>query len=219
MDETEFWQNVKNNLENGQIRLLFVADKIPIELKTIIEFLNKQMDKTEVLAVEITQYAADEEKNRTLVSRIFGQTIEAQTKKGSGLSLSKIDEEKFFENLDQFGKNFFKSLFKFADEKGLIINWGTKGFSLNVEIDGKKVSLLEGYSNLRSNGQIVNSTGGISRKVENGDKIVANYVNKVTEIKDFVKTSIVGYKFHLNRNLNEDEWEKFKSILSEQLIK
>jgi hypothetical protein len=34
--------------------MLFVADKIPSELKRIVEFLNQQMDPAEVLAVEIS---------------------------------------------------------------------------------------------------------------------------------------------------------------------
>jgi len=32
------------------IRMLFVADRIPAELRRIVEFLNEQMDPAEVLA-------------------------------------------------------------------------------------------------------------------------------------------------------------------------
>lgn len=51
-----FWQNVKTNLQAGRIRMVFVADKIPKELRRIVEFLNVQMDPAIVLAVEIVQY-------------------------------------------------------------------------------------------------------------------------------------------------------------------
>lgn len=67
--------------------MLFVADEIPQELKTIIEFLNVQMNKSEVLGVEIKQYQAEDEKIRTLVSRIIGQTVEAQIKKGKNVQI------------------------------------------------------------------------------------------------------------------------------------
>jgi hypothetical protein len=50
-DEEKFWQKVKENIGEGRIRMLFVADEIPRELKTIIEFLNIQMNKSEVLGV------------------------------------------------------------------------------------------------------------------------------------------------------------------------
>ena len=212
MDENKFWQNVKNNLEEGKIRMLFVADEIPMELKTIIEFLNTHMNKPEVLGVEIKQYVANEEKIRTLVSRVIGQTVEAQPIMRKDPYLTDVT---FFENLDQHGKNFFKELFKFSDEKGLVINWGTRGFSLNVSVDNKKVSLLQGYSNLRANGQTMYSTiGSISKKVENGDEIVANYVEKTLELNDFKKES-GGFIFNLGRNLTDEEWLKFKNILSQ----
>jgi hypothetical protein len=75
-----FWQAVKTNLQAGRIRLLFVADQIPSELRRIIEFLNRQMDPAEVLAVEIRQYVGQGLK--TLVPRVMGQTAEAEQKKG-----------------------------------------------------------------------------------------------------------------------------------------
>ena len=55
-DVEEFWQKVKTNLQAGRVRMLFVADQIPPELKRIVEFLNEQMDPAEVLAVELRQY-------------------------------------------------------------------------------------------------------------------------------------------------------------------
>jgi hypothetical protein len=210
MDENKFWQNVKSNLEEGKIRMLFIADEIPMELKTIIEFLNNHMNKPEVLGVEIKQYVANEEKIRTLVSRVIGQTVEARPIIRKDPYLTKVT---FFENLDQCGKTFFKELFKFSDENGLVINWGTRGFSLNVSVGNKKVSLLQGYSNLRANGQTMYSTiGSISKKVENGEEIVANYVEKTLELKDFKKES-GGFIFNLGRDLTDEEWLKFKKIL------
>ncbi len=52
----EFWQKAKTNLQAGRIRMVFVADVIPRELRRIVEFLNEQMDPAEVLAVEIKQF-------------------------------------------------------------------------------------------------------------------------------------------------------------------
>jgi len=79
IDIDDFWQLVKTNLQAGRIRMVFVADKIPQELRRIVEFLNGQMDPAEVLAVEIKQYVGGEQK--TLVPRLIGQTAEAQIKK------------------------------------------------------------------------------------------------------------------------------------------
>ena len=108
-------------------------------------------------------------------------------------------------------------MFKYSNENGLVINWGTTGFSLNVSVDNKKVSLLQGYSNLRAYGQTMYSTtGSISKKVENGNEIIANYVEKTLELNDFKKES-GGFIFNLGRELNDEEWLKFKNILSKTI--
>lgn len=79
-----FWQQVKTNLQAGRVRLLFVADVIPMELRRIVEFLNEQMDPAEVLAVEIRHYVG--QGIRTLVPRVIGQTAEAESRKGTSNS-------------------------------------------------------------------------------------------------------------------------------------
>jgi hypothetical protein len=76
-----FWQAVGANLKEGRIRLIFVADEIPASLQRLVEFLNEQMPRVEVLAVEIRQYRADGSKPGALVPRLIGQTSRAQAAK------------------------------------------------------------------------------------------------------------------------------------------
>ncbi len=78
----EFWNQVETNLRAGVLRLVFVADRIPDSLRRIIEFLNEQMDRTEVIGVEVEQYVGDEQV--TLVPRILGRTTAAQRLKPRG---------------------------------------------------------------------------------------------------------------------------------------
>ena len=73
-----FWQDVATNLRAGRLRLVFVADEIPNELRRIVEFLNEQMTRTDVLALEVRQYVAPGEDMITLVPRIIGQTQAAR---------------------------------------------------------------------------------------------------------------------------------------------
>jgi hypothetical protein len=77
----EFWQKVGANLNEGRIRLVFVADEIPASLQRLVEFLNEQMPRVEVLAVEIRQYRAGDGKPGALVPRLIGQTSRAQAVK------------------------------------------------------------------------------------------------------------------------------------------
>jgi hypothetical protein len=94
-----FWDHVKTNLRAGRIRLVFVADEIPVQLKRIVEFLNEQMNPAEVLAVEIKQYVGQGIK--TLVPKVVGQTAEAQRAKSSGSRAERQwDEPSFFQELE-----------------------------------------------------------------------------------------------------------------------
>jgi hypothetical protein len=96
----DFWELAKTNLQAGRIRLLFVADRIPRELRRIVEFLNQQMDPAEVLAVEIKQYVGAE--MRSLVPRVYGQTAQAeQRKRGTRRSRRQWDADSFLADLEQ----------------------------------------------------------------------------------------------------------------------
>lgn len=91
-----YWEQVETNLRAGKIRLVFVADEIPPELRRIVEFLNTYTSPVEVLAVEIHQYVG--EGLRTLVPRVIGQTAQAQGwKRPTGSR--KWDEASFFNEL------------------------------------------------------------------------------------------------------------------------
>jgi hypothetical protein len=81
-DVEDFWQKLKTNLQAGRVRLLFVADSIPPELRRIVEFLNEQIDPAEVLALELRQFEG--QGMRTIVPFLYGQTQEAQDKKKIG---------------------------------------------------------------------------------------------------------------------------------------
>jgi hypothetical protein len=101
---SDFWDRVKTNLEAGRIRLLFVADHVPLELKRIVEFLNRQMDPAEVLAIELRQYT-DGTGRRTIVPMVYGQTQNAVSKKAAGSQAIKWDRRSFLEALEEKRKH------------------------------------------------------------------------------------------------------------------
>lgn len=94
-----FWQAVKTNLAAGRIRMLFVADLIPPELRRIIEFLNRQMDPAEVLALELRQFEG--EGMRTIVPLVHGQTEEARGHKAVSGERRQWDSDSFFSELER----------------------------------------------------------------------------------------------------------------------
>jgi len=95
----EFWNRANANLQAGRIRLIFVADHIPFELKRIVEFLNRYMEPVEVLAVELRHFAGngpDGKPIKTLVPQVVGKVI----KSGAPPPPEEWTEERFFQSLE-----------------------------------------------------------------------------------------------------------------------
>jgi len=117
-DPEEFWSRVKVNLEANRLRLVFVADSLPRELRRIIEFLNEQMTTVEVLGVEIRQYLAGDGR-RTIVPTVIGQTEKAQQRKSGAPRIAvEWTEETFLAKIaDNSGKEA-------ADVAARLLEWG-----------------------------------------------------------------------------------------------
>jgi hypothetical protein len=125
LDVEGFWQQVKTNLKAGRIRMVFVADEIPTELHRVVEFLNRQMDPAEVLAVAVRQYVGAG--LRTLVPQVLGQTAEAQTRK-AGRPRRQWDERSFFAALsaagDEASLEGAQRVYRWAQEHLPRLDWG-----------------------------------------------------------------------------------------------
>lgn len=120
----EFWQRVKTNLQARRIRMVFVADIIPPELRSIVEFLNAQMDPAEVLALEIKQYVGGGLK--TLVPRVYGQTEGARQKQPRGAG-KQWDEPSFFAEAERRVPNsvgVLRRVLEWARARDLRLSWG-----------------------------------------------------------------------------------------------
>lgn len=97
-DAETFWDQVASNLSSGRIRLVFLADEIPRELRRVVEFLNEQM-KADVIAIEVKQYVG--EGLRTLVPRVIGETAASETRKRTSIATGRQwDESSFFAELE-----------------------------------------------------------------------------------------------------------------------
>lgn len=150
-NEERFWQRVKTNLQAGKLRLVFVAEEINSELRRVVEFLNEQMDPTEILAVEIKQYVS-QEGLRTLVPRLIGQTAEAQQKKSSATRERKSwDEVSFFKEFQvrqgSEEADMARELYEWAVEQELVeVQWGRGGtyggFSAKLKQKARRYSTL-----------------------------------------------------------------------------
>jgi hypothetical protein len=96
-DVEEWWQRAGDNLRAGKVRMVFVSDSIPRELRRVVEFLNGQMNPAEVIAIEVKQYLSADG-SRTLVPRVIGQTADVEARKGrrAGGERRRWDAESWF---------------------------------------------------------------------------------------------------------------------------
>ncbi len=98
-NEDGFWQRVKSKLEATEIRLVFVAEELPPQLKRVIEFLNEQMRRVEVLGVELGHFS--DGVSKAIVPSIVGRTTQAEATKGRG-----SQQAKSYEFLDSVVEQF-----------------------------------------------------------------------------------------------------------------
>jgi hypothetical protein len=120
-DVDAFWATVRANVAAERLRLVFVADAIPSELRRIVEYLNGQMTETEVVAIEVKQYRDADGVHQTLVPRILGDTEAARQAKGRVPArrwdrtsmLAKIEERVGVDGVD-----VARRLFEWVDARG-----------------------------------------------------------------------------------------------------
>ncbi len=147
LEQNDFWSLVEHNCSLGKICLVFLADEISIELEKIVEFMNTQMNPTEVLAVEIKQYSS--EWFSTIIPRVIGLT--SKMKSGSIYAEKQWDETTFFEHLQQKQDlaqlTVAQDIYQWAKEHSLLIEWSKNSkfpaFFINLEYKGKKFKPIE----------------------------------------------------------------------------
>ncbi|HYI14631.1 MAG TPA: hypothetical protein VEX37_04530, partial [Thermomicrobiales bacterium] len=150
-DIDEFWKLVQTNLQAGRVRLVFVADIIPPELRRVVEFLNAQMNPAEVLAVEVRQYAGQGQ--QALVPRVIGQTQQAVSQKassGASRETRRWDEASFMAEVSaRLGPDALATAHRILDwskSRATHLKFGTGGsdgtFYPRIEYDGRLYTLF-----------------------------------------------------------------------------
>lgn len=180
-----FFEIVENNLKEGQLRLVFFLEEAPQELKSIVDFLNRQMERTEVLIVEAKQYLCDNTK--VVVPVLFGYTEQARLVKKSVTvnmaSSRKWDEKSFFNALGPHQANTARNLMKFGlATTGRNIEWGAGkergSFTARLVIGSNRFSLFSVYTT----GELSVNFGWNYQKTKRlNSKLSEEYRKKVNE--------------------------------------
>lgn len=132
-DHEEFWNLVETNLSAKNLRLLFVADRIPDELATVVEFLNEQMPRIEVLAVEIKQFRGDS--GLILVPRVIGRRGSATAQ--SSKRRTSLDRLSFLAAFaEPAAREAAERLLNVAESKNAILQWGSTVVTIRMHTNG-----------------------------------------------------------------------------------
>lgn len=127
---------------NSDQRIVIVGQKITPEIHQTSTFLRNK--GVRVTCLEFTFFEAEGGLRLLSTSIVVGNEPATISKVSSG-SLPKVSENSFLNSLDQYGKVIFGRLLEFAKTNSFPVHWGTKGFSLNVNLDGTHVAFCFGY--------------------------------------------------------------------------
>jgi len=104
----------------------------------------------------------------------------------SETQLPKTTQDKFIETLNENGKFVFNRLFDFASMDGLLLRWGSKGFSLNLPFDNGFVGLCFGYPPISIFKQsIYTGFEEITKKINNSEKVISEFKTELKSQKNF----------------------------------
>lgn len=134
---SDFWERAEQNLQRGNLRLIFIADKIPPELRRMAEFMNDQMTNTEVLAIEVRQYVGAGGQS-VIVPYALNVTERAkETKSASGRKRrAPLTREEFFSEIEHAApgsERIAQALLSKFEALGCSLEWRQSGISVRFQ--------------------------------------------------------------------------------------
>ena len=130
-DQDAYWSVVEGNLAGRRIRLIFVTDSTPSELRRLVEFLNEEMENVRVLAIELKQYqSAKGDHPPAIAPRVIGLTEAARRPQPT----RPITQEEFLAKCAPGAKQFFTHALDQAAAGRCIVYWGRVGLSLRADL-------------------------------------------------------------------------------------
>ncbi len=214
----EFFQRVEDNLREGIIRLAFFMEESSPELRSIVDFLNKQMELTEVLLIEARQYEYEGMKIVTPI--LFGYTEEARRVKKT-LSITtdkrrKWDRESFFndagERLAENEVSLVKELLDKSRDLGMELSWGTGKAKGSFSIKWPHVCARSMFS-VFSDGLIMINYGWFNENQEQKE-FVSFFKNELTDKVNLPAPDDYEIRFPSYQiNLWSEKLKEFLSVL------
>ena len=201
---------------NKSTRLIIMAQEISKQTRQTALFLRKK--GVDIYCMEF-KYFETKSGQKIISSDFVVGEEEYIRQKVQSASLPKVDEQQFLGSLDQNGSNVFQHIFEFAKQNGLMFRWGSKGFSLNIELDTGFLGLFFGFppgSVFKQS--IYTGFEEITKKVNNPEDIIEFYKERLENLGYFVKAKS-NLKWVIDKAYSENEVKQFLAIIDEVISK
>lgn len=213
--------DIKNDDENVSFnkttKLVIVAQDISTEIKQTSLYLRKR--GIEIYCIEFKYFINKAEEKIISSDFVVGEEEFIKQKIKTATQLPKVDKDKFFLSLNDYGRIIFEEFFKFAKKEQLIFRWGSKGFSLNLKFENSFVGLCFGYPPSSVFKQsIYSGFDEILKKVNNAENIVAFYKQELEKIMIF-EPAKSNMKWIINEKYPIEKVEIFFQILKKVIEK
>lgn len=193
---------------NNDQRIVIVGQKITPEIRQTSLFLRNK--GVRVTCLEFTFFKADGGL-RLLSTNIVVGSESPNISKVSSSSLPAITESFFLNSIDSNGKVIFEKLLAWAKSKSFPIHWGTKGFSLNVDLSGTHVAFCFGYPPNAVYQQSIYSAlfgrGGLLSKIDISEQELQSLFSDARNTGLFQPAGR-ELKCLINRQFSEEETDK-----------
>jgi len=127
---------------NKDQRIVIVGHQVTEQIRQTASFLRAKSIR--VTCVEFSCFAT-QGGTKLLSAEIVVGNETPQPRSVRSASLPVVTKEGVLESLDNNGKVVFEKLLDFAERHAMPIHWGTKGLSLNVDMNGTHVAICYGY--------------------------------------------------------------------------
>ena len=202
---------------NKSTKLVIVAQDISAPIKQTALYLRKK--GFDIYCMEFKYFLNHASEKMITCDFVVGDENFIKREIQSATQLPKVDEDAFMESLDSIGKPTFTKLFEFAKKHGLFFRWGSKGFSLNLNMDNGFVGLCFGYPPESVFKQsIYSGLEEINKKVETPDEII-RYYRESLEQTGFFQPAKNNLKWLINKNEDIINMDKYIDILTELIVK
>lgn len=234
VEEMELQQNIQRSLDHGHFLLLIVANKIFPEVALLTESIHSAPHlEFSIRLMELEFHSIGDEKDKQLliIPKVVGKTLEKERaivkivyeEKKPQVEVidippeepSLLNKETFLKASDSEGRRIFGAILKLADDNGFPIHWGTKGFSLNADVNGKHVALCYCYGGLSYFGQTIwTSFTDILNKIKEGEETVQTLRKQLRQMNIFSETK-KEMKYDFKQKLTDEQIKDLTDILAD----